>query len=85
MVRARGEAKRQRRLLLRLATSTHTLLSLKLGLGVNPDIRHTFPIPPSLTVKILKLLAEGRSIEEALQLEEGGNEETCRAEKMEDI
>eukprot|EP00959_Pyramimonas_sp_CCMP1952_P380480 7971347-Pyramimonas_sp.AAC.1 len=59
VVKRRAEPQRQRRLLLRLATSVGTLLRLHLRYPHNPNTRHSFPIPPALALHILKLLSQG--------------------------
>ena len=72
MVRARSDSQRQRRFLLRRATSVSSLLSLYLNTPSHPDIQHAFPITPSEAVRLLTLLAAGNPVEELLNAAEGG-------------
>ena len=70
VVKRRAEPQRQRRLLLRLATSVGTLLRLRLRYSHDPNTRHSFPIPPALALHILKLLSEGTEVSELVELVE---------------
>ena len=70
MVRRRGEAQRQRRFLLRLATAVATLLRLRLGLPQDPELLHSLPLTPSTAVQLLDVFARGASVEDLLAIAE---------------
>ena len=80
VVKRRSESKRQRRLLLRLATSVDTLLRLRFRLPLNPNCQHTFPVSPTEARQLLQLLASGVSVE-ALVATEG---ERCSNRQQEE-
>ena len=64
MVHARSDEERVRRLLVRVATSVSSLLSLYFHIPLDPTISHHFPFSPSVTRQILSLLAEGANVQE---------------------
>ena len=66
--KARSHLKRQRRLAIRLAISTETLLRLTLGVPLPAERSHALPLRPSEVLQLLGKLAAGTPIE---QLEAG--------------
>ena len=63
MTHARSDEERQRRFLVRVATSVSSLLSLHFHIPLDPSLSHHFPFSPTVTRQILVLLAEGTDIQ----------------------
>ena len=74
-VRRRGQLKRQRRLLTRLAVSLDTLLRLKLRIPLRAGLGHSLPVPPARARWLLQELAAGQLPLERLVDAAAGEEE----------
>ena len=61
---------RQRRAETILIISVDTLLRIHLGLAQKAELQHSIPIKPSKTVKILKQITKGISIDTLINFEE---------------